>query len=165
VAVAADDGDILMALKYAASLSSSNVVALESSSVVSLIEMLMAMPLNADIDRTAAGMERALGSLRFFLVARAVRTVRHGDGPEVRKGEFFVLHQDEIAVVGDSPFSVVAQALQKLLEHETLVTVYRGKPAGKKDRLCEVLGQKLPGVEIEEYHGGQSRYHYIVTME
>ncbi|RKX82829.1 MAG: DAK2 domain fusion protein YloV, partial [Spirochaetes bacterium] len=42
--VAADDRDILMSLKYAASLSKSNVYVIDSESVISLISMLMAKP-------------------------------------------------------------------------------------------------------------------------
>ena len=43
--------------------------------------------------------------------------------------------------------------------HDVGTTILRGSHYAAKQ-----IGE-LPGVEIEEYYGGQGRYHYIVTME
>ncbi|MGB4415543.1 MAG: DAK2 domain-containing protein, partial [Paludibacter sp.] len=52
IIVAADDKDILMALKYAASLSKSNVNIVESNNVISLISMMMNISKELDITNT-----------------------------------------------------------------------------------------------------------------
>ncbi len=165
VIVAADDRDILMALKYAVSLSKSNVSVLESDSVISLIGMLMGLSGNQDINRTVHEVMERFIPIRFFAVARAVKPSQTIEGDVIRKGELFAIHQGVIVTSGRNALELIESTLNILREGESLVTLYIGSGAKKNRAGAEVLQARLPAVQFEEYYGGQHKYLYYVTLE
>jgi len=95
IIVAADDKDILMALKYAASLSKSNVNIVESNNVISLISMMMNISKELDITNTLESIMNSLNDIRFCAIARAVRDTTTEDGKKVNKNDFFTVYNGE----------------------------------------------------------------------
>ena len=74
----------------------------------------------------------------------------------------------ELVAVGDDPSDVVVSLLQASeASNGDLVTVYWGEPvsaesaASARDRVLS----EFPGTEVELVRGGQSNYHYIISVE
>jgi len=163
VIAAADDQDILMSLKYAASLCKSNVQIVESKSVISLISMLMAA--SNDLNVNNMSFISKLNDIRYCGISRAIRETTTADGTIVKKGDFFTLYDHQIICSGKHIKEVVVQSIEKLAQNETLVTLYKGIPAKSDNSLLPELRSIFPDKEFEEYYGGQYQYHYYITFE
>ena len=163
VIAAPDDQDILMSLKYAASLCKSNVQIVESKSVISLISMLMAA--SNDINVNNMSFISKLNDIRYCGISRAIRETRAEDGTMVKKGDFFTLYDHNIICSGKHIKEVAVQSIEKLAQNEHLITLYKGIPAKKDNNLLPELGSLFPEKEFEEYYGGQYQYYYYITFE
>jgi len=163
VIAAPDDQDILMSLKYAASLCKSNVQIVESKSVISLISMLMAISNDMNINNMS--FIHQLNDIRYCGISRAIRETRAADGTIVKNGDFFTLYDRKIICSGKHIKEVVVQSIEKLAQNESLVTLYKGIPAKKDNSLLPELRSIFPEKEFEEYYGGQYQYHYYITFE
>lgn len=163
VIAAADDQDILMSLKYAASLCKSNVQIVESKSVISLISMLMAA--SNDLNVNNMSFISKLNDIRYCGISRAVRETKAADGTIVKKGDFFTIYDHNIICSGKHIKEVAVQSIEKLAQNENLVTLYKGIPAKKDNSLLPELRSLFPDKEFEEYYGGQYQYHYYITFE
>lgn len=162
IIAAPDDGDILMSLKYAASLCKANVMIVESKSAISLVSLLMGK--TNEISKTNFLFKDRINSIRHFMVSRAARDSSM-DGVDIRKGDFFVIHDGKIILAGRELKEVTAEAINKLLNGETIITMYKGLPVNGSNNLAAGLKNRFPGLEFEEYYGGQTQYHYYVTLE
>ncbi len=162
IIAATDDKDILMALKYAASLSKSNVFIVESKSVISLISMLMAVSNDLDI-KNMSFMNR-LNDIRYCGISRAIRETTAEDGTIVKKKDFFLMHNGKIILSGKDIKQVVVKSIEKLVEKESLVTLYKGIPA-KRHNILPELKKTFQDLEFEEYYGGQYQLYYYLTFE
>lgn len=163
IIAAPDDQDILMSLKYAASLCKSNVHIVESKSVISLISMLMAVSNDTNIN--SMSFIHKLNDIRYCGISRAIRETRAEDGTVVKKGDFFTMYDHKIICSGKSIKEVVVQSIEKLAQNESLVTLYKGIPAKRDNNLLPELRRVFPEKEFEEYYGGQYQYFYYITFE
>jgi dihydroxyacetone kinase-like predicted kinase len=167
IIVAADDKDILMALKYAASLSKSNVHIVESNNVISLISMVMNISKELDITTTLESVMNSLNDIRFCGIARAVRDTTTENGKKVNKKDFFTIYNGKIILSDKNLATLIINTIKKLVKDESLISIYKGIPA-KKDQnlnLIPKLKKSFPDYEFEEYYGGQYQYNYYITFE
>jgi dihydroxyacetone kinase-like predicted kinase len=165
IIVAADDKDILMALKYAASLSKSNVNIVESNNVISLISMMMSISKELDITTTLESIMHSLNDIRFCGIARAVRDTTTEDGKKVNKKDFFTVYNGKIILSDKNIEILINNAIKKLIKEESLISIYKGIPAKKEKNLIPKLKKSFPDFEFEEYYGGQYQYNYYITFE
>jgi dihydroxyacetone kinase-like predicted kinase len=167
IIVAADDKDILMALKYAASLSKSNVHIVESNNVISLISMMMNISKELDITTTLESIMNSLNDIRFCGIARAVRDTTTEDGKKVHKKDFFTIYNGKIILSDKNIEILIINTIKKLIKEESLISIYKGIPAKKEKNLNLVpkLKKSFPDYEFEEYYGGQYQYNYYITFE
>ncbi|MGB4576548.1 MAG: DAK2 domain-containing protein [Paludibacter sp.] len=165
IIVAADDKDILMALKYAASLSKSNVNIVESNNVISLISMMMNISKELDITNTLESIMNSLNDIRFCGIARAVRDATTEDGKKVNKNDFFTIYNGKIILSDKNIEILTINTIKKLIKEESLVSLYKGIPARKEENLIPKLKKTFPDFEFEEYYGGQYQYNYYITFE
>jgi len=163
IIAAPDDKDILMSLKYAASLSKSNVHIVESKSVISLISMLMGA--SNDIDINNMSFTNKLNDIRYCGITRAIRETAAEDDTIVKKRDFFTMYDGKIIHSGKDIKEVVAESIEKLALKENLVTLYKGIPAKKDNDLLPELKKIFQDLEFEEYYGGQYQYYYYITFE
>lgn len=163
IIAAPDDKDILMSLKYAASLSKSNVHIVESKSVISLISMLMGA--SNDININNMSFINKLNDIRYCGISRAIRETAAEDDAIVKKKDFFTIYEDKIIHSGKDITEVVVKSIEILAQKETLVTLYKGMPAKRYNHLLSELKKKFQDLEFEEYHGGQYQYYYYLTFE
>jgi dihydroxyacetone kinase-like predicted kinase len=163
IIAAPDDKDILMSLKYAASLSKSNVHIVESKSVISLISMLMGA--SNDININNMSFINKLNDIRYCGISRAIRETAAEDDTIVKKKDFFTMYDGKIIHSGKDIKAVMIKSIEKLAQKENLVTLYKGIPAKRHNNLLPELKKKFPDLEFEEYYGGQYQYYYYLTIE
>ena len=164
IITAADDKDILMALKYAVSLSKSNVHIVESSNVISLISMMMGISKELDITTMFESITSSLNDIRFCGIAKAIRATAQ-DGKEVNKNDFFAVYNGKIISSHKNIEILINNVITELIGDESLVSIYTGVPAKKQNSNVPNLKISFPDVEFEEYYGGQYQYHYYITFE
>jgi dihydroxyacetone kinase-like predicted kinase len=165
IIVAADDKDILMALKYAVSLSKSNVHIVESNNVISLISMMMGISKELDITTTFESIMNGLNNIRFCGIAKAVRDTTTEDGKKVNKNDFFTIYNGKIILSDKNIEILIINTIKKLIKEESLISLYKGIPAKKEENLIPKLKKTFPDFEFEEYYGGQYQYNYYITFE
>jgi len=163
--VAADDRDILMSLKYAASLSKSNIYVIDSESVISLISMLMAKPEGFDINRSAEIMIKRLHDIRYFKVARAARRTKTENGKTVEKRDFFAVYNGTIIDSNRNLNNLIINGIKKLKDESELVTLYRGISVKNRANIGIEIKKLFPDLTVEEYYGGQYGCDYYITFE
>ena len=167
IIVAADDKDILMALKYAASLSKSNVHIVESNNVISLISMVINISKELDITTTLESVMERLNDIRFCEIARAIRNTTTENGKKVNKKDFFTIYNGKIILADKNIETLIINTIKKLVKEESLISIYKGIPAKKEKNLNLIpkLKKSFPDYEFEEYYGGQHQYIYYITFE
>lgn len=163
IIAAPDDKDILMSLKYAASLSKSNVHIVESKSVISLISMLMGVSNNVNINNML--FINRLNDIRYCGISRAIRETTAEDGSIIKKKDFFSIYDGRIILSGKDLKEIVIKSIKKLVGEESLVTLYTGIPAKRHNNLLPELKKSFQDLEFEEYYGGQYQYYYYLTFE
>ena len=161
IIAAPDDGDILMSLKYAASLCKANVFIVESKNAISLISLLMGK--TNEINKTNFLFRDRINNIKHFMISKSAKD-SSVDGVTVKKGDFFVIYNGKIFLSGKNLKDVAAEAINKLLNDESIITIYKGLHV-KGNNLAAGLKNKFPGLEFEEYYGGQTQYLYYLTLE
>ena len=163
IIAAPDDKDILMSLKYAASLSKSNVHIVESQSVISLISMLLGASNDMNINNMS--FTNKLNDIRYCGISRAIRKTAAEDDLIVKKGDFFTMYEGKITHSGKVLTELLFKSIESLALHDKLVTLYKGLPAKRYQNLLPELAEEFPDLEFEEYYGGQYQFHYYMTFE
>ncbi len=165
IIVAADDKDILMALKYAASLSKSNVHIVESNNVISLISMMMGISKELDIATMFESIMSSLNDTRFCGIARSVRNTTAENGKTINKNDLFVVYNGKIILSDKNLEQIINKSIDELIKEESLITIYKGIPAKKQKSIIPKLKKSFPELDFEEYYGGQYQCHYYITFE
>jgi dihydroxyacetone kinase-like predicted kinase len=163
IIAAPDDKDILMSLKYAASLSKSNVHIVESQSVISLISMLLGASNDMNINNMS--FTNKLNDIRYCGISRAIRKTATENNLPVKKGDFFTMYEGKIIHSEKVLTELLLKSIKSLALHDKLVTLYKGLPAKRDQNLLPELVKEFPDLEFEEYYGGQYQFHYYITFE
>jgi len=165
IIAAADDHDILMALKLAISLCKSNVYVVESDNPISLISIMMNMPKDYDITTMFEEAMKNLHNIPFSSIARATRDVSGINGIEVKKKDYFAIYNKSIITSNPRLNSLIEEIIGRFAADSVLITFYRGEKVKNNAELLQVLKIKYQTIEFEEYYGGQSKYDYYITFE
>lgn len=157
--IAADDKDILMTLKLIASIYSYKYnIIVTHNDIVSLLHALYNYDENEDFqDKIKIFNEE----VKFFKVARAERTIKNS----VNEGEYFVIYNNRIISHSTKIEKVIQEAILKIKEDETLITLYSGKMEKEDEEVLSYLKARIKDVDFELYYGGQNRYNYYVVFE
>jgi dihydroxyacetone kinase-like predicted kinase len=128
---------------------------------------LLALDPTRDAASNAEPMTRRGRSLHTMAVTEAVRDATIG-GRKVKRGQTIVLDPDDglIAAHNDRDRAVLA-AVAALEPGIELVTIYYGDGADldEVEAVSRKIGDALPGVELEIFHGGQPFYRYLISAE
>jgi dihydroxyacetone kinase-like predicted kinase len=110
-------------------------------------------------------MEEALKSVKTIQIATAVRSSRVG-GLEISAGQNIALAEDRVVAVGDSPWSVIQEALHKnKVSTGAHLDIFWGANVDERDamEIAVSLETDFPG-EVEVHSGGQPFYKYILSV-
>ena len=128
---------------------------------------LLALDPTRDAAANVEPMTRRGRSVHSLAVTEAVRDATIG-GRKVKRGQTIVLDPDDglLAAHGDRDRAVLA-AVATLEPGIELVTIYYGDGADldEAEAVSRKIGDALPGVEIEIFHGGQPFYRYLISAE
>jgi dihydroxyacetone kinase-like predicted kinase len=165
IIAAADDYDILMALKLAVSLCKSNVFIVESDNPISLISMMMNISKEYDIATMFDQAMKNLHNISFSTIARATRNVTGENGLVVNKNEYFAVYRKSIIAANTQLNQLIIEIIDKFAGDSILITLYKGERVKNNDELLQVLKLRYPNIEFEVYDGGQSKFEYYITFE
>ncbi|MCE2403550.1 MAG: DAK2 domain-containing protein [Dehalococcoidia bacterium] len=169
-----DNSNVVPAARQAVSLAAEGGDGLaQSLSVLSTrslpegVAALLAFNASEDLERNLHSMETAISGMRSIEVTRAVRDSTFS-GSVVREGQYIGLVDGDLVSVGESPHSVLQEALAGCAPEEgQLISLYRGEDVGEDEGedAAESIRLRFPGVEVEQIYGGQPLYHYLASIE
>jgi dihydroxyacetone kinase-like predicted kinase len=165
IIAASDDSDILMALKYAASLCKSNVYIVESDNPISLVSMLMNISKDYDINTIFDEAMNSIHNIPFCGIARSSRNVTTENGAPVNKNDYFTVYKKKIILANKNLDELLFDTVRQLSTEGSLITLYKGSDMKKENSFIERLRSKFPDRDFEEYFGGQYKYSYYITFE
>jgi len=165
IIAASDDSDILMALKYAASLCKSNVYIVESDNPISLVSMLMNISKDYDINTIFDEAMNSIHNIPFCGIARSSRNVTTENGTPVNKNDYFTVYKKKIILANKNLDELLFDTVRQLSTEGSLITLYKGADMKKENSFIERLRSKFPDRDFEEYFGGQYKYSYYITFE
>ena len=165
IIAASDDSDILMALKYAASLCKSNVYIVESDNPISLVSMLMNISKDYDINTIFDEAMNSIHNIPFCGIARSSRNVTTENGAPVNKNDYFTVYKKKIILANKNLDELLFDTVRQLSTEGSLITLYKGADMKKENSFIERLRSKFPDRDFEEYFGGQYKYSYYITFE
>jgi dihydroxyacetone kinase-like predicted kinase len=165
IIAASDDSDILMALKYAASLCKSNVYIVESDNPISLVSMLMNISKDYDINTIFDEAMNSIHNIPFCGIARSSRNVTTENGTPVNKNDYFTVYKKKIILANKNLDELLFDTVRQLSTEGSLITLYKGADMKKENSFIERLRNKFPDRDFEEYFGGQYKYSYYITFE
>ena len=167
VIVLPNNKNIILAAVQACEIAQCNAVVLETKSLQQGIAAMMSYSPEKDIDKNTKAMQKAYGNIKCGSVTYAVKDTQI-DGHDVKAGDFIAISDGHIlssvADVNDS----VKDMLKLITDDETeIITLYYGKDVS--DDAAAALAQQLedifPDSDIICTNGGQSVYHYLVSVE
>jgi len=165
IIVAADDSDILMALKYAVTLCKSNVLIVESDNPISLISMMVNISKDYDVHTIFDTAMNSLHNIRFCAIVKSTRDIIVEGRTSVKKNDFFAVYKKKIVLANKNLEPLIVEIIQQLANDSSLITIYKGIRAKKEENITSKLKEQFPSLEFEEYFGGQYKYDYYVTFE
>lgn len=164
IIVAVDDSDILPALKSAITLSKSNIELIESGNIIQLINTMYYYSEIQDILQNAKVIRENLDNIKFCKIAKATRDFTE-ENITVKRGDFFSIYQNRIILSGKQKETVIERSISKLIDTETLITIYLGKKENNTNKIVSKLQSKFDNITFESYYGGQNKYNYYITFE
>jgi dihydroxyacetone kinase-like predicted kinase len=164
IIIAADDSDIIPALKSAITLSKSNIELIESKNIIQLINIMYHYSEFQDLYQNTKVIREHLDNIKFCKIARATRDFDE-ENINVKKGDFFSIYQNKIFFSSVRKEIVIEKSISELIDTETLITIYYGKKENKTDKIVSKLQSKFENITFESYFGGQNRYNYYITFE
>ena len=162
-----NNSNVILAAEQACALSDKPTAVIPSHSIPQGIAALLAINYQADFETNVATMTSAIEEVETGEVTTAIRSATI-NGIEIAAGQIIGLHDGELKVAGTTVEEVV-QALLKAMDttQREIITLYYGETVSEGDAnaLADFLRQDWPDQEIEVVAGGQSHYHYILSVE
>jgi uncharacterized protein len=159
--------NVVLAARQVAEMASKPVVVVPTRNAAEGYAALLALDPTKDAATNAGPMTKRGRGLQTMAVTEAVRDAAI-NGHRIKRGQTIVLGPDDglIASHNDRERAVLA-ALDTLEPGTEIVTIYYGEGAalGEVETMARRIGQALPGVEVEIFHGGQPHYRYLIAAE
>ena len=159
VVVLPNSGNVFMAAERAAELSDKAVRVIGARSPQAGLVAAVALDPAGGLEANAAAMTEAIGTVRTGAVTSAAR-----DDAEARfaAGEAIGFVDDALVAWGE-PEATLRQVLATLGEGAELLTVIEGDGAPLAEG--QVAGLAPDGIELEQEHGGQPSYWWLIAAE
>ncbi len=167
VVILPNNKNIIMVAQQIAALTDKQVAVVPSATIPQGIAALASFNYEASLEDNAANMTAALRGVKTGEVTRAVRTATV-NGVSVTQGQWIGLLDDELSLAAESKEDIVWQLLEKMEAAKAeLMTFYYGEDVSEPEAqtmLAQVQG-RYAGQEVELVWGGQTHYHYIISVE
>ncbi len=167
VIVLPNNKNIVLAAQQAAQLADCTVTVIESKTVPQGIAAMMAFSPQADVSKNIDGMKNAMQNVESGSVTHAVKDTEL-DGKKICKGDFIGVYGSSIVSV-DKDLPACALSLVESIANEDseIITIYYGKDITEEtaQSLADSVEEAFPDADICLTNGGQSVYHYIISVE
>lgn len=167
IVILPNNGNVLLAARQAAELTTRRVAVVPSKTVPQGISAMLALVPNGGLDEVALAMTAAVGQVETGEVTTATRSVEI-DGVAVSAGQVIGLHNDVLKVAGNAIDEVVFGLLRQMgAEDREIITFYYGEGVGpaEANALVDRVREAFPGQEVEVHDGGQPHYQYMISAE
>jgi DAK2 domain fusion protein YloV len=167
VLILPNNPNIILSAQQAQALSDKNVRMVPTKTIPQGVCALLAFNYQEDLETNASLMEQAAASVQTIEITTAVRDAQI-NGLQVQKGDIIGLLNDTLVTSGHTLEEVVYETLRQVeVEEYEIVTVYYGDGVtqAQAESLGEDISQRYPDLEVELINGGQSYYHYILSVE
>jgi hypothetical protein len=167
VLILPNNKNAILAARQAAILSSKKVCVIPTKTVPEGIAALLSFNHRADLATNIQRMRDAGRQVETIEVARAVRDSTF-NGFTIKSGDVIGFLNNSLSVVGKTVETVVLDSFGKInVEAFELVTIYVGQDntLTEAEKLAQAIKNRYSELEIDVHHGGQSHYHYIISLE
>jgi DAK2 domain fusion protein YloV len=159
--------NIIMAANQAKEVTVKQVAVVPSRNVPQGLSAMLSLHPDGDLDEVAEKMTRALENVHTGEITIAVRSVEI-DGVNVKEGQVIALLDGKLVASAGSLEEGCLELLAKAnAAEQELITLFYGEdmPHTEANRIADVIRKKYPNQEVEVQEGGQSHYHFIISVE
>jgi len=159
--------NIIMAANQAKEVTVKQVVVVPSRSVPQGLAAMLSLHPDGELDSVAEKMTKALSTVKTGEITIAVRNVEI-DGVNVKEGQVIALLDGKLVASAGSVEEGSLQLLEKAnADEQELITLFYGEdmPHTEANRIADVIRKKYSNQEVEVQQGGQSHYHFIISVE
>jgi len=159
--------NIIMAANQAKEVTVKQVAVVPSRTVPQGLSAMLALHPDGELDAVVEKMTRALENVHTGEITIAVRNVEI-DGVNVKAGQVIALLNGRLVASASSVEAGCLELLEKANAGEQeLITLFYGEdmPHTEANRIADVIRKKYPNQEVEVQEGGQSHYHFIISVE
>jgi len=167
VVILPNNGNIFLTAQQVDVLTEKRVRVVGSTSVPQGIGAILAFNYQTDLETNAKTMEQAAKNIQTIEVTRAIRSAQV-NGLTVEAGQAIGLINGKLTSCSAEINDVIKDALTALnADDYEIVTIYYGENiiAEEAQALLSELEEAHPFLEYELIQGGQSHYHYIISLE
>ena len=159
--------NIIMAANQAREVTVKQVAVVPSRTVPQGLAAMLSLHPDGELDAVAEKMTRALSMVKTGEITIAVRNVEI-DGVNVKEGQVIALLDGKLVASAGSVEEGCLQLLEKAnADEQELITLFYGEdmPHTEANRIADVIRKKYSNQEVEVQEGGQSHYHFIISVE
>lgn len=168
VIILPNNKNIIMTAEQVKLISSKKVHVLPTRSVPQGIAALLAFNPVLSVEDNLASMSKNIKNVATGEVTYAVRDSQW-NGTVIRQGDVIGIKDGKISVVEKDKEQVLMALIDDMLRDRAsgIITIYYGKDVDSDSmrNIYNKLSAKYTDFDIEYYYGGQSLYHYIVSVE
>ncbi|MCC6499526.1 MAG: DAK2 domain-containing protein [Anaerolineales bacterium] len=167
VIILPNNKNIIMAANQAKEVTVKQVAVIPSRTVPQGLAAMLALQPDGELDSVVDRMTKSLGAVQTGEITIAVRNVEI-DGVRCQDGQVIALLDGKLIASANSVEEASALLLEnaKAAEHE-LITFYYGEDMthAEANRIADLMRDKYREQDIEVQEGGQSYYHFIISVE
>jgi dihydroxyacetone kinase-like predicted kinase len=156
-----------MAANQAKEVTVKQVRVVPSRTVPQGLAAMLSLHPDGELDAVVEKMNRALENVHTGEITVAVRNVEI-DNVNVREGQVIALLDGRLVASAGSVEEGCLQLLEKAnAAEQELITLFYGEdmPHTEANRIADVIRKKYSNQEVEVQEGGQSHYHFIISVE
>lgn len=162
-----NNGNITLAARQVAELSSKKVIVIPTKNVAMGIAAVVAFQPEATAEENERRMQEAAERVHTGTVTYAVRDTDL-ENMHIKEGSIIGLNNGQVTVNGDDVRQVALELINQIVTGDDgLITVYYGENTKEGDArsLADEISAQYPFCDVEVHSGGQPLYYYLLSIE
>lgn len=161
-----NNGNVVLAANQAKGLVNSNVIVIPTKSPTEGISAMLGYDQEKEPIENEKNMLASFEGMKTIEITKAVRDVRMNH-MSVKIGDYIAVSGKTLIAKGDDVNEVAFQSIKKIFDDDCMISIYFGKEMSKEEgqALSERLASEFEDAELSILSGGQSYYHYIISIE
>ncbi|MCI1290488.1 MAG: DAK2 domain-containing protein [Lactobacillus sp.] len=162
-----NNGNIVMAAKQAAEVSSIPVGIVPSKTISQGMTAMLSFNPDASVEDNVANMTEELSSVKSGEVTKAIRDTQI-NGVTIKKDDYLGIIDGEISVDDSDLVEAAAAMVDEMLDEDSeIITVMYGRDTNKRTakKVVKKLQAEHDDLEFEIHDGGQPVYYFLISVE